>query len=317
MTTPTKTEIYKPTPQPATQQNHETLKLLVDDVLAFGDLLIVANKGCGKTHTLMQLARAFRQCLNTQVVVFETFPKWMHSFDKIPYFFVENEDVVTTETFIELNENDYFVRTSKDYTIRRGKELTKALQQQDLLFTLGVEDTDRLSFFIASVVYSYYRQHYLTAYKYGCDAIQKHVVFICEESQNLFDSSVISKKLFNKLRKMFSESRNLKLHFILATQRLVDLNTKIRGRTRLMIGRVNVDDFDLKINRLLRYTQHRSDILNLPIGQFLYVPQDKLIQFSKFQQIGKPYKLPQPQRQAKNNLLSRFVDFTVKTWREA
>ena len=70
-----------------------------------------------------------------------------------------------------------------------------------------------------------------------------------------------------------------------------------------MIGRVNVDDFDLKISRLLRYKNHRADILSLPIGQFLYVPHDKLIQFNKFGQIGKPYLLDtKPQQQETNGI---------------
>lgn len=275
----------------STQQNNAKLKPLLDDILQFGDLLVVANKGIGKTNTLMQLARAFRLLPQTRVVIFETFPKWCHEFDKIPFVFVNDNDVVTTETYLQLNEDDYFIRTKRDYTIRRGKEFTEALQQRDILFTLGIEDTDRLSFFISSVLYSFYRKNYLTAYKYGIDAIKYKTIFICEESQNLFDSSIISKRLFNKLRKMFSETRNLKMHFLLATQRLVDVNTKIRGRTRLMMGRVNTDDFDLKISRLLRYKNHRSDILSLPIGQFLYVPHDKLIPFDKFTQIGEPYLL--------------------------
>lgn len=273
------------------QQNNEQLKPIVNDILKYGDLLIVANKGIGKTNTLMQLARAFRQQQNTRVVIVETFPKWCNEFDKIPFVFVNDNDVVTTDTFLELNEEDYFVRTSRDYVIRRGREFSEALSETDILFTLALEDTDRISFFIASLVYSFYRKHYLTAYKYGLDAIDQHVVFICEESQNLFDASIISKRTFNKLRKMFSECRNLKIHFVLATQRLVDINTKIRGRTRLMVGRVNVDDYDLKIRRLLRYKKHNEAILSLPIGQFLYVAQDRLIQFNKFEQIGKPYLL--------------------------
>jgi len=290
------------------QQKHDKLKPIVDDILKYGDLLLVANKGVGKTNALMQLARAFRLQENTRVVIVETFPKWCNEFDELPFVFVNDSDVVTTDTFLELNEEDYFVRTSRDYVIRRGSEFTEALSQTDILFTLALEDTDRISFFIASLVYSFYRKNYLTAYKYGLDAIDQHVVFICEESQNLFDASIISKRTFNKLRKMFSETRNLKIHFVLATQRLVDINTKIRGRTRLMIGRVNVDDYDLKIRRILRHKKHKSDILSLPIDQFLYVPQDRIVPFDLFKQKGKPYLLStKPETETKPSWFQRWI----------
>lgn len=280
------------------QQNNGKTKPLVKDILAYGDLLLIANKGCGKTNTLMQLARAFREQTDTRTIIFETFPKWMNEFDTIPFIYVRNDDVIQTDSMIQLNEEDYFVRTKRDYCIRRGNEFEQALKnQKDLLFTMEIEDTDRISFFIASVIYSFYRKHYLTAYKYGLNAIKERIIFVCEESQNLFDSSIISKKLFNKLRKMYSETRNLKLHFVMASQRLQDLNTKIRGRTRMLIGQVNIDDYDLKISRILRHSKHRNRILTLPIGTFLFAPTDSLINFDKFKQHGKPYELAIPEFQ--------------------
>ncbi len=278
------------------QQNHGKTKPLVKDILAYGDLLLIANKGCGKTNTLMQLTKAFREQLHTRVIIFETFPKWCNEFDTIPYIFVRNNDVIQTDSMIQLSEEDYFVRSKRDYTILRGNEFEQALKHnEDLLFTIEIEDTDRISFFIASVIYWFYRKHYLTAYKYGLEAIKERIIFTYEESQNLFDSSIISKRLFNKLRKMYSEMRNLKLHLVMASQRLQDLNTKIRGRTRLLISQVNIDDFDLKISRILRHSKHRDEILSLPVGTFLYAPTDKLISFSKFKQHGKPYELVIPE----------------------
>ncbi len=98
--------------------------------------------------------------------------------------------------------------------------------------------------FVYSIVQFFYRRNYLRAYK-GY-ARKERIVFIVEEAQNVFDSGVVSKKLFNRLRKMFSVARNLDLHFILAAQRLRDLNTKIRGRARLFLGCVSLDVYELK-----------------------------------------------------------------------
>lgn len=117
------------------------------------------------------------------------------------------------------------------------------------------------------------------------------MIFIVEESQNIFDSSTISKKLFNRLRKIFSEARNLDLHFVMCSQRLQDLNTKIRGRTRLMLGNVSLDDYELKVRRLLRNSKHRTEILNFERGTFLYTATDTIIKFPKFETQEKPYEL--------------------------
>jgi len=140
---------------------------------------------------------------------------------------------------------------------------------------------------------------------------QKHIriVFIIEESQNVFDSSTISKKIFNRLRKIFSVARNLDLHFVLCTQRLQDLNTKIRGRTRLLIGQVSLDDYELKIRRLLRHSQHREQILTLVVGKFLYTALDLIVSFPKWQAIGKPYEWqPKPEQpQKKLGILRKWL----------
>jgi hypothetical protein len=147
------------------------------------------------------------------------------------------------------------------------------------------------------------------------------VVFIIEESQNVFDSSTISKKIFNRLRKIFSVARNLDLHFVLCSQRLQDLNTKIRGRTRLLLGQVSIDDYELKIRHLLRHSKYRKTILNLPKGLFLYVANDLIVKFPKFQAEGKPYEVkpiaetklpsyvtiePQPQQETAIQRIKKF-----------
>ena len=170
------------------------------------------------------------------------------------------------------------------------------------IFTMEIKDIERTAFFIYSIVNHFYRKQYLRAKKYGVKAIKEQIVFIIEESQNVFDSSTISKKLFNRMRKIFSVSRNLKMHYVMASQRLQDLNTKIRSRTRLLIGRVSLDDFELKFSRLLRHSKYRKEVLHLPKGVFFYPALDSLISFPRFKQDSKPYEWqakPQPKPQPK------------------
>lgn len=259
------------------QQNYVDLKTLHEEILIFGDLIIISHKGTGKTNTMMQFVRDLRKNPFTKVVIFETFPKWIHEFDTIPYLYIQDSDVIRTD--------------DKKFRSVRHNEIKAVLNaNKDLLFCLEIEDVDRLSYFMASIIKHFYRKRYLTAYKYGLSAIKENIVFVAEEAHNLFDSTVLTKTVFNRLRKMYSEARNFKMHFLMCSQRIQDLSTKIRGRSRFLIGRVNVDDYDLKIGRLLRNSRYKNQVLNLEIGKFVYPSKDALIQFELFEQCGKPYE---------------------------
>ncbi len=270
------------------QQNDVNTKTVLDDILNFDDLLLIANKGQGKTNALKVISSELRKIPDTRVIIFETFPKFCLEFEAIPFIKIHDTDV--TETGHTVDIESYFLRHERDYTVKRGHEIREALgKNRDLIFTLEITDIERIAFFVYSIVQYFYRRAYLRLYK-GYEKREK-VVFVIEESQNVFDSSTISKKLFNRLRKIFSEARNLDLHFIMCSQRLQDLNTKIRGRTRLMLGNVSLDDYELKVRRLLRNSKHKTDILNFERGTFLYSATDKIIKFPLFETTEKPYEL--------------------------
>jgi hypothetical protein len=290
------------------QQKNEVQKL-IDDTLAYGDLLLIANKGIGKTNSLMVLAQRFRSLENTKVIIFEDFPKFALEFDRVPYFVVHDTDVEESSHVVDCE--DYFLRHERDYCVNRGSEIEEFLEKnKDCIFTMEISDIERSAFFIYSVVQYYYRKAYLRKFK-GY-AKTERIVFVIEESQNVFDSSTISKKIFNRLRKIFSVARNLDLHFVLASQRLQDLNTKIRGRTRLLLGQVSIDDWELKIRRLLRNSKYKTEILEFERGLFLYTANDSLVKFPKFEANGKPYRWiatpkAEPQKK-KRNLLKTICE---------
>ena len=270
------------------QQNNDISKLC-KDVLGFGDLLLIAEKSHGKTETLKTIAKELKAMPSTKVFIFEDFPKFCHEFEALAYFVVKDSDVVESEHTIDLE--DYFLRHERSYTIKRGGEIKEFLKQNKHgIFTMEIRDIERSAFFIYSIVNHFYRKQYLKAKKYGTKSIRTRTIFIIEESQNIFDSSTISKKLFNRMRKIFSVARNLGIHFIMCSQRLQDLNTKIRSRTRLLVGKVSLDDFELKFSRLLRHSKYRKNVLSLPKGVWLYPSQDMLISFPRFKQDSKPYE---------------------------
>ena len=290
------------------QQKTIEIKELVNETLKFGDLLLIANKGIGKTNSLMVLAEEFRKLENTKVIIFEDFPKWSLEFSEVPYFIVQDSDVFETKK--ETNIENAFLVHETDFSVKRRNEILEFLEaNKDCIFTMEIEDIDRTAFFIYTIVQHYYRKHYLRKFK-GYTK-KERVVFVVEESQNVFDSSTISKKIFNRLRKIFSVARNLDLHFVLCSQRLQDLNTKIRGRTRLLIGQVSLDDFELKISRLLRQSQYQKEILAFEVGEFLYTCTDQKTKFPLFEPKGKPFqwKSQKLKPEQKTSKLKRLWDF--------
>jgi hypothetical protein len=124
--------------------------------------------------------------------------------------------------------------------------------------------------------------------------ITEHVYFILEEAQNSLDRFVLTKGLFNRYRKLFSEARNMGLHWILITQRLQDLSTYFRCRTSLAIGKISLDDWDLKLKRMLSPLGFGKQILEMPIGCFYFSCINDTVQFPKFQ-IGKAEEWRQKQ----------------------
>ncbi|RLI73034.1 hypothetical protein DRO91_03860 [Candidatus Heimdallarchaeota archaeon] len=290
------------------QQNN--IEKIVNDILSYGDLLLVANKGIGKTNALMVLTRHFRALPKTRVIIFEDFPKWSLEFDRIPYLVVKDSWVQEAEHVIDVG--NYFLRHERDYTVLMGSQIKAVLKKcKDILFVSEIQDIERQAFFIYSIIQWFYRKNYLRKFK-NYNSLER-IVFFIEESQNVFDSSTISKKIFNRLRKIYSVARNLEIHFILASQRLQDLNTKIRGRTRLLLGNPSLDDYELKIRRILRHSRFKKEILNFKVGEFLYTPLDIKVKFPLFQQVGKPYEInldslmPKPQRKPKPNIVVRIL----------
>lgn len=262
------------------------LSEILKDLDNYGDLLLIANKGVGKTMSLMYLAQEIRKQPDTRVIIFEDFPKWCLEFDSIPYLEICDRDIVESKTLTD--KKDIFLYHAKDYTVKRYEDITGILEDsKDCIFTMDIDDIERCAFFIYSIVQYFHRK----AYKRKFFSTIKHekIVFIVEEAQNIFDSSTISKKIFNRMKKIFSTARNMDIHFIMCSQRLQDLNTKIRGRMRLLIGQVSMDDYELKIHRLMRHSKYRAEVLTFDRGTFVYTPTDTVIKFPLFKAEGKPY----------------------------
>jgi hypothetical protein len=257
-----------------------------------GDAVILGLKDTCKTTLLQHLARTLRKDGKNQVIIFETFPKWIHEFDNIPYMVIKDSDVQPKENLPYLEPDRAIIQWSKDFSILNAKEVIKFLKKnKDIIFLIECEDMEKISAFMTFVIYQIYRKQYLRA-KAGClEKVNENFWFCTEESHNLVDSTVIAKKTFNKLRKIQNEFRNLKMHLILVALRLQDLSPKIRSKCEIILSRVSLDDYQLKVRNLLRNSKYRNEITKLEKGKFVYPTLDMELTTSPFKQNGKPYEV--------------------------
>ncbi len=90
---------------------------------------------------------------------------------------------------------------------------------------------------------------------------------------------------------MQAEFRNLKMHLICVTLRLQSLSPKIRSTMSILCSRVSLDDYQLKVRNLLRNSEYRDVITELPKGQFVFPELDLLLTTEPFKQVGAPYEV--------------------------
>ena len=91
--------------------------------------------------------------------------------------------------------------------------------------------------------------------------------------------------------------------------RLQDLSPKIRSKMSILLSRVSLDDYQLKVRNLLRNSKYRDDITELPKGKFIFPSLDLELRTKPFMQQGEPYEAkPQTAKQPeKPNIIQRFV----------
>ena len=267
-------------------------KSLIQKTTENGDLVILGQKGTCKTTLLLNLARELRKDPLKHIIIFETFPKWIHEFDSIPYMVIPDTAIQPKENKPILEEDKTYIQWSKDYTIVNAEECLKALKEnKDLIFLIECEDMEKISAFMTFAIYQIYRKQYQRA-KAGClERIHESFWFLCEEAHNLLDSSTVQKKTFQKLRKIQNEFRNLNMHLICVALRLQDLSPKIRTKMSILCSRVSLDDYQLKVRNLLRNSKYRDEITQLEKGSFVFPELDLKLIVQPFKQEGTPTEI--------------------------
>jgi hypothetical protein len=250
-------------------------KLLAEMV----DCTFVSEKGHGKTVASMDLAQKIIENPSNRLIVFESFPKWSIEFKDAKFLEIPKSWIVETEKAIDLQNT--WIRHETAFSVLHGDIISQFLKEnKHATFLLNNDDIEAIAFFIYSVIYKYYRLRYDMLRK-GYP-INERIYFILEEAQNSLSAQVLSSKLFRRYRKLFSEMRNMGLYAILITQRIQDISTYFRCRSSLGIGKVALDDWDLKIKRLLSPIKDKERILDMPKGSFYFTAINDIIAFPMF-----------------------------------
>jgi|GEM_PF-4214414 len=270
-----------------------------------GGIHLVSSKGHGKSVAKMQIVRHFSEREDTKIVIFDTLPNWQHKFDSIPFFVVTKDMVKRKSTTYALDSDTTYIMTEKDYYL--NKEPFQILEQNHkvLLFSIEIQNPTEIGIFISEIISHVYNKQRIKAKHKGIQNLKTWYLFVIEEVENVFDSSSMEKRAFNRIRKQYSEMANLKMACISSSQRLQEVSTKFRGKMNYLIGRISIEDFDLKLRRLLHYSTHRKEVLNLPLGCFLNAKTDELVQFEDFKQHGKPYQISKPRTKPESKRLAR------------
>jgi hypothetical protein len=258
-------------------QNYEqNMQKLFDSSV---DVLLIAEKGHGKTNALECIIDYLAQH-NAKVIIFEYFPKFC--LEQKNAKFIEIPENWIVETKKTVNIQNALLTHETAYTVLNGDQIKDFLKSSDVcIFLINSDDLDRIAFFTYSIIYKIYRQRYDMLRK-GYQ-INGKTYFIISEAQNCLSSynGTNNAKLFSKLRKCFSEFRNMNLYAILDTQKFTDVSTFYRNRCSLAIGRVNLAEFDLKVKKLLTI-KDKEKVLSLPKGTFYFSAIDDFIQFPKY-----------------------------------
>jgi len=129
----------------------------------------------------------------------------------------------------------------------------------DCVYEMGLLTEELRRFFVAMIIKQDYDSRYAMAERYGTDAVNKlpRIVYFFEESDCYFDSASLNKRdeASEKLRDFIKVGRNFGLRgFCICTAEVGELGTKLRRRSKHLIGKIISDSdqrfFNKKVKKM-------------------------------------------------------------------
>jgi hypothetical protein len=239
-----------------------------------GGLIVSGSNQSGKTNAVMWIARRIRDSPKHstneyKLTIFDDTLNWKFKFDSIPFV---------------------------DY----AKTSVIPFEEQDLIVNLHeIADIIDVKNVIADLMYrDFMHKHEL---KNSLNGVVPFANFyVIEEIQNVLGRNGLGLKSGRFLYKLYCECTNFRMVVIGLTQRLADVDTRVVERRRyFLIGRTCGDNDVQKISRMFG-SQVADKVKTLKtnfeegISEFIFYDKAEnhayLIQFPKFEGIGKPFE---------------------------
>lgn len=241
---------------------------IIDSVLRNG-LILVANKGYGKTNALKILIQQLLIRNDIRAKIFDPVGQFRFNFIEIPYLEINENTpnlIYNVNPFCNLLHDIGFI----DPTLRR-------LSITDIIMRdFAMRRDERIANF---------------------GSIPNWVVYAFEECQNLIGTYALSGNIGKFWLAFVSECRNYNMSYIMTTQRLADVSTKALERCGNYLFGKQSGDNDLKKIKRIAGEQIMNKVKMLDIGEFIYWEgnKGKAMQSGKFplfKSDNHPYPIP-------------------------
>jgi len=196
-----------------------------------------AETGHGKSTSAKTIIKRLKELEpKTIVKVFDVSQAWYH-ISPLPY-----RQWISTQTLVD------FVNGKTSFT-----------NLNDCSYEMGDLTEELRRFFTAIIIEQDYESRRATAKDYGLKTVEKlpRIVYVFEESDTYFDSSSLNKKdnASEKLRDFIKIGRNFGLRgFCICTAEVGELGTKLRRRSKHLIGKIISDSdqrfFNKKVKKM-------------------------------------------------------------------
>ncbi|MFZ0447349.1 MAG: hypothetical protein WAM95_22490 [Bacillus sp. (in: firmicutes)] len=262
--------------------------------LRHGGVHFVSSKGYGKSTALKAIARFYAKQPDTYVIICDTILNFCLDFDKCPYYTVKENAIQEKTKNIEINDGKSYLVWAKEYIIDPEpfeflNEMIKE-KQHLILFSIDLMEIDLVGIFYAKLIDFLYQKQRIKK-KYHRGNLPEQYVLISEETEAVFSNSTLDRRIMSRTQKEYAEMANLRIAMFSCSQRLTEISTRYRGKMdSYLIGHTSIEDFDLKLSRMLKFSKHREDVLKLPKGSWLDTKSDSIITFPDFIPNGIPYE---------------------------
>jgi hypothetical protein len=259
-----------------------------------GGVHFVSGKGYGKSTALKAVARYYAKQPDTTVIICDTILNWCLDFDTCPYYTVKQDAIKEQTKNVEIEDGKSYLTWAKEYIIDSEpfEFLNEMIKRKEhlILYNVELQEIETVGIFQAKTIDWLYQRQRIKK-KYWKGNIPEQYVLISEETEAVFDNT-LDRRIMSRTRKQYSEMANLRIAMFSCSQRLQEISTKFRGKMdSYEIGHTSIEDFDLKLNRMLKNSKHRNEILNLPRGSWLDTKSDSIVTFPDFKAVGAPYEI--------------------------